>query len=86
MSHHRKEGLHLKMELDQCVLTLKFSYGLLAERQLKWTGHVIRIPENRLTRRVLCGKLKEGRRFVGGQYQRFSGISKGNTQEECYSP
>ena len=29
MSHHRKEGLHLKMELDQCVLTLKFSEGLL---------------------------------------------------------
>ena len=33
MSHHRKEGLHLKMELDQCVLTLKFSEGLLDQNR-----------------------------------------------------
>jgi len=33
MSYHRKEGLHLKMELDQCVLTLKFSEGLLDQNR-----------------------------------------------------
>jgi len=27
--------------------------AIIAERQLRWTGHVIRMPENRLPRRVL---------------------------------
>ena len=33
MSHHRKEGLHLKMELDQYVLMLKFFEGLLGQNR-----------------------------------------------------
>jgi len=32
--------------------------AIIAERQLRWTGHVIRMPENRLPRRVLYGELK----------------------------
>ena len=33
--------------------------AIIAERQLRWTGHVIRMPENRLLRRVLYGELKD---------------------------
>jgi len=48
--------------------------AIIAERQLRWTGHVIRMPENRLPRRVLYGELK-GRRSAGGQYKRFKDLS-----------
>jgi len=33
--------------------------AIIAERQLRWTEHVIRMPESRLPRRVLYGELKD---------------------------
>ena len=44
--------------------------AIIVERELRWTGHVIRMPENRLPRRVLYGELTEGRRSTGGQFKR----------------
>ncbi|KAI8493130.1 hypothetical protein Bbelb_291340 [Branchiostoma belcheri] len=44
---------------------------ILLQRQLRWTGHLIRLPPNRLPRQVLYGELTHGRRTVGGQYKRF---------------
>jgi len=38
--------------------------AIIAEHQLRWTGRVIRMSENRLSRRVLYGELKEGRRSL----------------------
>ena len=43
----------------------------LARRQLRWVGHVKRMPEHRLPRRVLYGQLKDGQRSQGGQRKRF---------------
>ena len=34
---------------------------------LRWIGHAIRIPVNRISREILHGRLKEGDRSVGGQ-------------------
>jgi len=46
---------------------------MLMQRQLRWTGHVIRTQSNRLPRRILYGELLSGRRHhPGGQKQRFS--------------
>ena len=39
---------------------------MLIKRQLRWVGHVIRMPENRLPRQILYGELKDGTRAVGG--------------------
>ena len=39
--------------------------------QLRWLGHVIRMPHSRLTNCVLYGQLRLGRRSVGGQKKRF---------------
>jgi len=34
--------------------------------QLRWVGHVIRMPSNRLSHRILYGKLTNGQRLPGG--------------------
>ena len=45
--------------------------SLLLGRQLKWLGHVFRMPTTRLPKKVLYGQLSEGRRTCGGQKKRF---------------
>ena len=45
--------------------------SMLLHRQLRWLGHVIRMPHSRLPHCVLYGQLKLGRRSVGGQKKRF---------------
>ena len=40
-------------------------------RQLRWLGHIIRMPDSRLSHRVLYGQLRLGHRSVGGEKKRF---------------
>lgn len=44
---------------------------ILQQRQLRWVGHVIRMPDSRLPKQVLYGELVEGHRPVGGPKKRF---------------
>ena len=44
---------------------------IIAHRQLRWVGHVVRMPEERLPRRVLYGELTNGWRSVGEQRKRY---------------
>ena len=43
---------------------------IIVERHLRWAGHVRRMPENRLPRRIYYGELAGGRRHVGGPKKR----------------
>ena len=45
---------------------------LLLQRQLRWLGHVIRMPTNRLPRRLLYDELLLGQRPVGRPKLRYS--------------
>ena len=42
-------------------------HTVLKLAQIRWTGHVIRMPDERLPEKVFCGELQEGKRCQGGQ-------------------
>ena len=43
----------------------------IIRHQLRWTGHVMRMADNRLPKQMLYGQLKEGKRTQGGQKKRY---------------
>ncbi len=45
--------------------------SLLIKNQLRWTGHVLRMPDSRLPKQILFCELSAGQRSVGGQQKRF---------------
>ena len=45
--------------------------SILTQRQLRGAGHAIRMPDNRLPRRVMYGELTLGRRGVGAPRKRY---------------
>lgn len=59
---------------------------LLLNRQLRWLGHVTRMPATRLPRRILYGQLSEGRRNPGGQKKRFKDQLKNTLKKFNINP
>ena len=63
------------------VLMMSNSTGIEAwiiRAQLRWTGHVIRMPEDRLPHQTLYAELSHGKRNRGGQMKRFKDTLKAN--------
>ena len=58
---------------------------MLLLRQLRWLGHVIRMPHSRLPHCVLYGQLRLGHRSVGGQKKRFKDHIK-SVLKKCKIP
>ena len=54
---------------------------LLLQRQLRWQGHVIRMPDNRMPRWLLYGELTLGQRSVGRPKKRFIDHIKSNSPQ-----
>jgi hypothetical protein len=54
--------------------------SLIMRAQLRWTGHVVRMADDRIPKMVLYGELKQGTRTCGGQYKRFRDVVKHNLQ------
>ena len=49
---------------------------LLKLAQLRWTGHVTRIPDERLPKKILYGEFQVGKRSHGGQKKRYKDTLK----------
>ncbi|XP_068717208.1 uncharacterized protein [Montipora capricornis] len=50
--------------------------ALITASQLRWAGHVRRMPDSRLPKAVLYGELSEGKRKQGGQKLRVKEVPK----------
>jgi len=49
---------------------------LTTQSQLRWSGHVARMTEERIPKALLFGELHNGRRFCGGQQKRYKDVLK----------
>ena len=57
-------------------------HAFLKHFQLKWAGHVLRMPDERLPKRLLFGELVEDKRSLGGQRKQFKDTLKA-TLKHC---
>ena len=48
----------------------------LTASQLRWTGHIIRMNDNRFPKAVFYGELAKGKRLHGGQRLRYKDVVK----------
>ena len=56
-------------------------HTLLKQAQLRWTGHVTRMPEERLAKKILYGQLEMGKRSHGGQKKRYKDTHKASLKD-----
>ena len=56
-------------------------HTLLKLAQLRWTGHVTRMPEERLPKKILYGELEMGNRSHGGQKKRYKDTLKASLKD-----
>ena len=56
-------------------------HTLLKLAQLRWTGHVKRMPGERLPKKVFYGELQEGKRSQGGQTKRCNDTLKASLMD-----
>lgn len=60
--------------------------SMLLKAQMRWTGHVIRMEENRIPRQVMYGELREGSRKQGRPKLRFKDTIKSNLKWSGIQP
>ena len=56
-------------------------HTLLKLAQLRWTGHVIRMPDGLLLKKILYGELQVGKRSHGGQKKRYKDTLKASLKD-----
>ena len=58
---------------------------LIVKAQLRWTGHLMRMEDNRLPRQIFCSELACGTRRQDGQTKRYKDSLK-NSLRACDIP
>ena len=56
-------------------------HTVLKFAQLRWTGHVIRMPDERLPKKVFYGELQEGKRSPAGHKKRYQDTLKASLKD-----
>ena len=56
-------------------------HTLLKLAQLRWTGHVTRMPDEGLRKKILYGELQVGKRSHGGQKKRYKDTLKASLKD-----
>ena len=56
-------------------------HTLLKLAQLRWEGHVTRMPDERLPKKILYGELQVGKRSHGGQKKRYKDTLKASLKD-----
>lgn len=66
--------------LERCKITGIEAF--LMKAQLRWSGHVVCMDNNRIPKVLFNGELADGHRSQGGQYKRYKDVLKG-TLKAC---
>ena len=61
-------------------------HTFLKTAQLRWSGHVARMDDKRLPKRLFYGELAEGKRSVGGQRKRYKDTLKASLKDFSIDP
>ena len=61
-------------------------YTMLMKSQFHWAGHIVRMPDHRLSKKLLFGELQEGKRPRGAPKKRFKDSLKASPQEIYHRP
>jgi exonuclease III len=55
--------------------------AMIIKHQLRWTGHVVRMPDSRLPKQIMYSQLRNGQRNQGGQFKRYKDVLKANMKK-----
>ena len=82
------KAVHIDDEVTARIAETSVTFGRLCanvlERngiRLRWTGHVIRIPDEQLPKKCFYGELQEGKCSKGGQKKRYKDTLKASLKE-----
>ena len=61
-------------------------HTLISKNQLRWSGHVVRMDDNHLPKRIFYGELATRKRTTGGQYKRYKDTLKASLKNFNIDP
>ena len=79
-SQHLLENYRTNISVVQEAKTTSVETTII-KNQLRWIGHVVRMPDSRLPKQIFCCQLKVRKRSRRGQKKRYKGLLKANLKK-----